>query len=60
MTNEARKAATARHEDKLRREGWRKVTFRASPDMAADLDALIARHGTLQAAIQAALASARS
>lgn len=57
--SEAQKRAAATHERKLQGKGWRKVTFRASPEMAADLDALIATHGTLQAAIKAALAAAR-
>jgi hypothetical protein len=60
MNSPARRKAAAAHESRLQGEGWRKVTFRASPDMAADLDSLIARHGTLQAAIRAAIACARA
>jgi hypothetical protein len=58
MNSPARRKAAAAHESKLQGEGWRKVTFRASPDMAAALDSLIARHGTLQAAMRAILAPA--
>ncbi len=53
MNSPARRKAAAAHDAKLQGEGWRKVTFRASPDMAAALDSLIARHGTLQAAMRA-------
>lgn len=60
MNSPARRKAAAAHNDKLQAEGWRKITFRASPDMQADLAALIAHHGTLQAAIQAALMAARA
>lgn len=60
MNSPARRKAAADHEARLQQAGWRKVTFRASPEMADDLAALIARHGTLQAAIQAALACARA
>jgi len=58
MNSPARRKAAAAHESKLQGEGWRKITFRASPDMAAALDSLIARHGTLQAAMRAILAPA--
>jgi len=60
MNSPARRKAAAAHNDKLRAEGWRKITFRASPDMQADLAALIARHGSLQSAMQAALSTARA
>lgn len=58
MNSPARRKAAAAYEGKLQGEGWRKVTFRASPEMSDDLRVLIARHGSLQAAIQAALALA--
>lgn len=60
MNSPARRKAAAAHNDKLQDAGWRKVTFRASPEMQDDLAALIARHGTLQAAIAAALMAARA
>jgi hypothetical protein len=55
MNSPARRKAAATHEAKLQDEGWRKVTFRASPEMASALDSLIARHGSLQAAMRAVL-----
>jgi hypothetical protein len=58
MNSPARRKAAAAHESKLQASGWRKVTFRASPDMAAALDSLILQHGTLQAAMRAILAPA--
>lgn len=60
MNSPARRKAAAVHETRLQAAGWRKVTFRASPEMAADLDALVKRHGSLQAAIVAALTAARA
>lgn len=60
MNSPARRKAAAAHESKLQASGWRKITFRASPDMAAALDSLILQHGTLQAAIRAAIACART
>lgn len=60
MNSPARRKAAAGYDGKLQAEGWRKVTFRASPEMADDLAALVERHGTLQAAIAAALKSARA
>lgn len=58
MNSPARRKAAAEHESKLQEAGWRKVTFRASPDMAAALDSLILQHGTLQAAMRAILVPA--
>jgi hypothetical protein len=55
MNSPARRKAAADYDAKLQGEGWRKVTFRASPDMSAALDSLIARHGSLQAAMRAIL-----
>ncbi len=60
MNSPARRKAAAAHESTLQAAGWRKVTFRASPEMQDDIAVLIARHGTLQAAIQAALIAARA
>lgn len=58
MNSPARRKAAAAHEAKLQGEGWRKVTFRASPEMADALDSLVARHGSLQAAMRAVLVPA--
>ena len=58
MNSPARRKAAAAHDAKLQGEGWRKVTFRASPEMSSALDSLIARHGTLQAAMRAILVPA--
>jgi len=55
MNSPARRRAAAAHDAKLQDEGWRKVTFRASPEMSAALESLIARHGSLQAAMRAIL-----
>lgn len=60
MNSPARRKAAAAYESKLEAAGWRQVKFRADPAMQADLAALIARHGTLQAAIKAALIAARA
>lgn len=60
MNSPARRKAAAAHESKLQASGWRQIKFRADPAMQADLAALIARHGTLQAAIRAAIACART
>jgi hypothetical protein len=55
MNSPARRKAASEYEAKLQGEGWRKVTFRASPEMSDALDSLIARHGSLQAAMRAIL-----
>ena len=55
MNSPARRKAASEYDAKLQGEGWRKVTFRASPDMADALDSLIGRHGSLQAAMRAIL-----
>lgn len=55
MNSPARRKAAAEYETKLQASGWRKVTFRADPDMQSALDSLIARHGSLQAAMRAVL-----
>lgn len=60
MNSPARRKAADAYSDKLASAGWRKVTFRASPEMQDDLAALVSRHGTLQAAITAALMAARA
>jgi len=60
MNSPARRKAAAAHEARLQAAGWRQIKFRADPAMQADLDSLIARHGTLQAAIRAAIACARA
>lgn len=60
MNSPARRKAAAAHESKLQGEGWRKVTFRADPETLAALDSLVAAHGTLQAAIRAAIMGART
>ena len=57
-TPEARRRAVAAHEARLQISGHRKVTFRASPEMLADIARLKERHGTLQAAIAFALKTA--
>ena len=59
-TAEARRRASEAQEERLKAAGWRKVTFRADPDMLADLEALKAVHGSLQDAIKAALMAARA
>ena len=58
MNSPARRKAAADHEAKLQAAGWRKVTFRASPEMSDALDSLIGRHGSLQAAMRAILVPA--
>ena len=55
MNSPARRKAAAAHADKLQADGWRKITFRADLETLAALDSLIAKHGTLQAAMRAAL-----
>ena len=60
MNSPARRKAAEAYEAKLQAAGWRQIKFRADPEMQADLAALIARHGTLQAAIRAALIAART
>lgn len=58
MNSPARRKAASEYDAKLQGEGWRKVTFRASPEMSAALDSLIVRHGSLQAAMRAILVPA--
>jgi len=60
MNSPARRKAAAAYDAKLQGEGWRQVKFRADPAMQAALDSLIARHGTLQAAMRAILIPART
>ena len=60
MNSPARRAASAAYNDKLQAAGWRQVKFRADPETLAALADLIARHGTLQAAMKAAIMGART
>jgi hypothetical protein len=52
MTTDAQRRAVAAHALRLKKQGWRFLSVRLSPESMARLDALKDAHGSYRAAIE--------